>query len=171
MPDKRAVLAALRAELQRELDRFTRRALDAAQAATHEENRAEGDKDMRSTEASYVARGQAERVREIEASLARLASMELRDFDEGDAIAIGAMVDVRHVGARGSATTTYFVVPVAGGVKVRVGHGPPSAGATDVLTVATSSPLGKALIGLSEGDEAEVTTPQGTKTYAICVVR
>jgi transcription elongation GreA/GreB family factor len=159
---KGAVLAALRAELQAELDRFTRRALDAALAATHEENRAEGDKDMRSTEASYVARGQAERVREIESAIARLASMELRSFGEGAPIAVGALVDVQQGGAR--AKTTYFVVPVAGGMKLH-------AGGADVLTLATTSPLGGALLGLSEGDEAEVSTPQGTKTYAILSVR
>jgi transcription elongation GreA/GreB family factor len=164
MPDKRAALAALRAQLQEELDRFTRRALDAAEAATHEENRAEGDKDMRATEASYIARGQADRARDIEASLARLGSMELRDFREGDAIAVSAVVEVQAQGARATPKTTYFVVPVAGGVKLRVG-------AVDVLTIATSSPLGAALLGQAEGDEAEVLTPQGAKTYEILRVR
>ena len=67
--DKRSVLAALKKALEEELERFTRRALDAAEAATHEENKPEGDKDMRSTEASYIARGQAERAKEIEAAL------------------------------------------------------------------------------------------------------
>jgi transcription elongation GreA/GreB family factor len=162
VPDKPAILASLRAELELERGRFTRRALDAAEAVTHEENRAEGDKDMRSTEASYVARGQADRVRDIEASLARLASLELRAFGQGDTIAVGAMVDVQPEGA--GAMTTYFLVPVAGGIRLR-------ASGTEVLTLTTSSPLGKALIGLSLGDEAEVTTPQGTKTYVILGVR
>ena len=45
------------------------RAVDAAEGATHEENRAEGDKDMRSTEASYVARGHAERTVQLEQAL------------------------------------------------------------------------------------------------------
>ena len=41
--DKHAVLAALRASLTEELARFKARALDAAEAATHEENKPEGD--------------------------------------------------------------------------------------------------------------------------------
>jgi transcription elongation GreA/GreB family factor len=164
MPDKRAVVAALRAHLEEELGRFTRRAMDAAEAATHEENRAEGDKDMRSTEASYVARGQAERVREIETALARLASMEVKDFAASDPIAVSAMVEVEGEGAH-HAKMTYLVVPVAGGVHLHL------AGGREVLTIATSSPLGAALIGLSEGDEAEVTTPHGVRIWTVLHVR
>jgi transcription elongation GreA/GreB family factor len=159
--DKQAVLEAVRAQLQEELDRFTRRALDAAEAATHEENKPEGDKDMRATEASYVARGQAERVHEIEQALALLASVQVRSFAEGDAIAATAVVEVS---AGTTRAQTYFVLPVGGGVKVRVAG-------LDLLTIATSAPLGAALVGLSEGDEAEVRTPQGLRTYEIISVR
>jgi len=161
--DKRAILAALRAELTTELDRSTRRALEAAEAATHEENRPEGDKDMRSTEASYVARGQAERVRELEQSLAKLASMSVRAFEKGEPIAISAVVDVEHEAPKKS-TTTYFLVPAGGGVRLHLEG-------LDVLTLATTSPLGAALLGLSEGDDAEVSTPQGTKSHAVLRVR
>jgi transcription elongation GreA/GreB family factor len=156
-PDKRAVLAALKRHITEELGRFTRRALDAAEAATHEENRAEGDKDMRATEASYIARGQAERVRELEAALARLGSMEVRDFEGGEAIAVSAIVELASGGAR---TQVYFVVPVAGGARLSVDG-------AEILSLATTSPLGAALLGLSEGDEAEVRTPQGLKSYEI----
>ena len=82
--DKRALLDALRARVSAELEASTRRARDAAEAATHEENRAEGDKDMRATEASYIARGQAERVHELESALTRLGSMPIKAFAEGD---------------------------------------------------------------------------------------
>jgi hypothetical protein len=75
--DKRALLAALKDQLARELERSTERARDAASAATHEENRAEGDKDMRATEASYVARGHSERVLQLEQALARRRHREL----------------------------------------------------------------------------------------------
>jgi len=144
------LVESLRAELTRELEASRRRAQDAAAAATHEENRPESDKDMRSTEASYVARGQVERVREMEQALARLATMPVRDLGQGDAIVVSAIVKVRH----DSTLTTYFVVPAAGGVRLRDGK-------NEVQTLATTSPLGAALLGLSQGDEAEVTTPHG----------
>jgi transcription elongation GreA/GreB family factor len=158
--DKRALLAALREELQAELARSTQRALDAAEAATHEENRAEGDKDMRSTEASYVARGQAERVREIEHALAKLGAMGVRDFADGDAIEASAIVEVEHEIPK-KTRTTYFLVTAGGGVRLKT----PSGG--ELLTLATTSPLGAALLGLTAGDEAEVSTPQGTKSHTI----
>ena len=169
-PDKRALLEALRTELSSELERGTRRAHEAAEAATHEENRPEGDKDMRSTEASYVARGIAERVRELEQSLAKLASVTLRDFGEGDAISVSALVDVEHEAPPSArlhgkkSHTTYFLVPAGGGVRLHVDG-------EEVLTLATTSPLGAALLGLSPGDEAEVSTPHGTKSYDVVGVR
>ena len=148
--EKRACVAALRAQIEAEIAAATRAALDAAHAATHEENRPENDKDMRATEASYVAKGQADRVRALEHALAMLSAMELRDFGAGDPIAASALVEVASKGAR----ALYLLVPAAGGMRARFG-------AREVLTLATNSPLGKALLGLMEGDEAEVHTPQG----------
>jgi|SRR5215831_10410250 len=160
MTDKRVLLATLRAELQSELGRATRHALDAAEAATHEENRPENDKDMRSTETSYVARGQALRARELETALQRLGVMEVRDFDARDAIEASALVDVEQDGRR----VRYFVVPAGGGHRLR------DAG-REVVTLATTSPLGKALLGLSAGGEAEVATPQGARTVSVLAIR
>jgi transcription elongation GreA/GreB family factor len=154
--DKRALVAAIRAELLAEIEAMSKLARDAAEAATHEENKPENDKDMRSTEASYLARGQAERVRELEAAHARLGAMELRAFAEDDAIGAGALVTLR---ARG-AVTTCFVVPAGGGRKVTLDG-------RVVQTVTPSSPLGEAIVGLAVGEEAEAPTPQGARTYEI----
>jgi transcription elongation GreA/GreB family factor len=161
--DKRALLATLRAELEGEIARGAKLAKDAADAVTHEENRAEGDKDMRSTEASYVARGQAERVRELEHAVAKLASMTVKDFGKSDAIEASAIVLVEHEIPK-KTKTTYFLVTAGGGVKLDSPIG-------TLLTLATTSPLGQALLGLSTDDEAEVSTPQGTKTHTILSVR
>ena len=162
---KTRLLDQLRAELSRELEASRRRAQDAATAATHEENRPENDKDMRSTEASYVARGQAERVRDLAHALAVLTSMPVRELRDGEPIVVSAIVDVR---ADDDSETTYLVLPAAGGVRLRDDEG-------EVQTLATSSPLGAALLGLAEGDEAEVTTPQGktraTRTFEVVRVR
>lgn len=158
-PDKRALLAALRAHLQGELERAVRHAKDAAEATTHEENRAESDKDMRSTESSYVARGQALRAHELEGALARLAAMPIRDFAADDAIEVSALVEIEI--EEDDRALTCLLVTVGGGVRLEKG----------VSTLLTTSPLGAALLGLRAGDEAEVATPQGAKTVTVVAVR
>jgi transcription elongation GreA/GreB family factor len=159
--DKRAIVAGMRAQLDAEIETMSRLARDAAEAATHEENKPENVKDMRSTEASYVARGQAGRVREMEQAHARLGALELRAFGAGDTIEISALVTLRAAGKTGKgAVTTCFVAPVAGGLRVSVGG-------VEVQTVTPTSPLGAALLGLGEGEEAEAPTPQGVRVYEI----
>lgn len=154
--DKKALVAALRERIEAEIAEATRLAKDAADAATHEENKPEGDKDMRSTEASYIARGQAERVRTLETALVALAAMPLKRFEDGDVIQASALVTV----ASGAARESYLLVSAAGGMKV-------AAGGVEVQTLAVASPLGRALLGLTAGEEAEVTTPRGPKTYEV----
>lgn len=157
--DKRALLEALRQRLADELREMSRIAMDAAAAVTHEDNKPENDKDMRSTEASYIARGQAERARELERGLALLSSMTMRTFASGEAITATALVELESRGA----TIWGFVLPTAGGQRLKQGS-------VEVQVITPTSPLGKALMGLSEGDVAEVSTPQGMKSYEILSV-
>lgn len=160
MIDKRALIEELRSRLEEERSTLTRIALEAAAAVAHEDNKPENDKDMRSTEASYLARGQAERAREVERSLGLLTSMLVRSFGPDDKIAATALVEL----AQGKNKLVCFVMPVGGGQRVRHGD-------TEIQVVTPTSPLGKALMGLAEGDDAEVSTPQGTKIYEIVSVR
>lgn len=156
MIDKRALVAALVAEITTELDTMARLAKDAADAATHEENKPENDKDMRSTEASYLARGQAGRVAELSAAVAQLQAMLVHAFGADEAIGVSAIVELESKNAR----TVCFVVPAGGGRKLRVGD-------LQVQTTTPTSPLGEAIVGLSAGDEAEVETPQGVREYRV----
>jgi transcription elongation GreA/GreB family factor len=151
--DKRAILGALRVQLEEEIETMTRLAREAAEAAAHPENKPENEKDMRSTEASYVARGQAVRVEELSTALATLTAMELKPCSSIEA---GALVALKTK----NITSLYFVVPVAGGRKVSIDG-------VDVTAITTGTPLGVALVGLTAGDEAEVETPQGAKEYEV----
>lgn len=162
-PDKKAVLEALKLQLEAELERAQKRARDAAEGATHEENRAEGDKDMRATEASYVARGQAGRASEMEEAFVRVAALELLDFKPGARIAISALIELLHDGKR----LQYFLIPAAGGERLLVAG-------TEIQTLTPQSPLGRALLGASEGDEAELPPRQAgepARVYEIVKVR
>jgi transcription elongation GreA/GreB family factor len=161
--DKKAVLAALKQKLETELERAQKRAKDAAAGATHEENRAEGDKDMRATEASYVARGQASRASEMEEALVRVSALELLDFKPGARIAISALIDLEQDGKQ----LHYFLVPAAGGERLQVDG-------TEIQTLTPQSPLGRALLGLTEGDDAELPARQAgerARSYEIIKVR
>jgi hypothetical protein len=158
--DKRALVEAVKERLTAELARSTGQALDAAAGATHVENSAEGDKDMRATEASYVARGHAERVQALKESLVKLGAMPLREFLKGDLISGSAIVDIQN----GERIRRYFLVPVAGGERIE-----PEG--VEVSTLATTSPLGFALLGLREGDDVEVATPSGARVYEVLRVR
>jgi transcription elongation GreA/GreB family factor len=161
--DKKTVVEALKAQLEAELARAQKRARDAAEGVTHEENRAESDKDMRSTEASYVARGQASRATEMEDALLRVGAMELLSFQPGQRIALSALIELEHDGKR----LHYLLVPAAGGERVAVGE-------LEVHTLTPQSPLGRALLGLTEGDEAELPSRgngEGPRFYEILKVR
>lgn len=160
--DKKQVLAALKQRLETELERAHKRAKDAVDGATHEENRAEGDKDMRATEASYVARGISGRVVEMEEALLRVNALELVSFPEGARIAVSALVELAH----GDRHFQYFLVPAGGGERLKIG-------AIEVQTLTTQSPLGKALLGLSEGDDAELPGRAGepARVYEVLKVR
>lgn len=158
--NKRALVDQLLALMKEEIERAMKAAKDAAEGATHADNKPEGDKDMRSTEAAYIARGQAARVSEVASALARLETMPVKEFAEGARIESSALVEVEHDGKE----ATYLIVPAAGGRTLEHEK-------KKVLTLATTSPLGRALLGLTEGDDAEVQTPQGQRTHSIVRVR
>lgn len=157
--NKQRLLESLVARLNSEFERAKSQALDAAEGATHEDARAEGDKDMRATEASYVARGHAQRTAALEQAIARLSHLELRDFTQQDAVQLTAVVQIEHAGRR----LLCFLVPVAGGERIEIDG-------MAVQALSPSTPLGSALLGLVVGEEAEVESPQGTRVYTVTAV-
>ncbi len=127
------------------------------EAATHEESRAESDKDMRSTELSYLARGQAMRVQALEAELARVAAMPLRSFSADDAVAVSALV--RITDSQGKRRV--FIAPGGGGQRFTVGQ-------ENIDIVTPSSPLGEALIGAYAGDD--LTVEKGGREEELAII-
>ena len=157
---KRELVDGLRATLDAELANMRRAAADARAAATHEEAKPENDKDTRALEASYLAGAQAARVRELEASLKlldQLAPLEL----EGKPIQATALVTLED---EDGARTTFWLAPVGGGTSLAS-----SAGPVQVLT--PQSPLGKQLLGRTEGDVVEIRGKAGLREMTIVSVR
>ncbi len=158
--DKAQLVARLRELLEADLQLITQGQLEAQAGATHQEAKAEGDKDMRSTETSYLARGLAKRVSELRASIAQLSSFRPRSFDGDSPLGLGALVRVENDEGE---TSSYFLSPSGGGITVALA-------ADKVLVVTPSSPIGRALIGRQAGDEVELATPQGQRTLCIATV-
>lgn len=154
--NKQAIVTTLLAQIDEELAAMTKIAREAAEAVGHAENRSEGSKDTRSTEASYIARGQAERAVELELHRKRLATLPLRAFTSTDTIESTALIELAHHGKQ----QRYFLLPVAGGRHVETEGG-------RISTITPVSPLGSALLGLGVGDEPEVAAPGQPKIYEI----
>ena len=152
--------AALRAELVAQVEA----ALAAAHAAhaatiagaTHAEAKPENDKDTRAIEQQYLARGQAQRVVELQDALVELANWTPRRFGEDDAIALGALVTIDEEGDE----RMLFVAPVGGGNQL--------AGGVQVVT--PKSPLGQLLLGKQVGDEVELRSGARARTLEIVSV-
>ena len=139
--NKSALRDAIVAQLRAELALQTSAALLARDEAISEESRAENKYDTHSQEAAYLAEGQARQAAEIEASLAHYAALPLPEFSAGDAISLGALVELTADGK----STWYFLGPRAGGMELR-------ADGRDVLVVTPQSPLGQQLVGRRVGD-------------------
>jgi transcription elongation GreA/GreB family factor len=147
--DKPAIVRAVLVRLDDEIRRATESADRTRQGAIHEEAKPENDKDTRALEASYLARGQAQRVVDLESARKRVQFMELRTFGDGDAIDLSALVQVVDSDDGDDSARWYFLAPAGGGHRVEVG------GVTiDVLT--PEAPLGRALIGKLPGDDVQL---------------
>lgn len=151
--DKRILVSQVVAELERERETLLAAHRASAEGVTHEENRAEGDKDMRSTEVSYLARGQAKRVSELSEEILRLSALDLRSFSAGDPIALGALVTLEPA-------LWVFMLPGGAGTELALGQ-------RRARVVTPASPLGSALLGAREGDVIEVLRGGKTQEYEI----
>jgi transcription elongation GreA/GreB family factor len=140
--DKRALVGKLRQELAREIASMRAAQRETTRGATHEEAKPENDKDTRALEQSYLARGQAERVRDLERADNVLEFLVLRPCEAG---ALGAVVELDCDGAR----SVYLLAPAGGALRTTF------EGVT-VQVVTPEAPMGKALVGVTAGDVVEV---------------
>ncbi len=156
LPDKTKVREALLAEMRAALAAMAQSARDAAEGATHEENRSEGDKDMRATEESYVARGKAMRTEELADELARAQAGAFRAYASSDPIGPGALVRV----LVDDAPRVFLVSPYGGGRSLRIDG-------TEITVVAPATPVGSALVGKRVGDDFELALKGAMREWVI----
>ena len=160
MRNKQVLLEQLVGHLTCELEVLCDSQRTAQDGATHEESRAENSKDTRATEQTYLARGLAARVTQIEAALAALQSMNLRVFHTNKPISVSALVALEDDGGN---ISKFFIAPVGGGTQLVSETG-------SVRVITPASPMGQALIGKLEGDEATLHGPSGNRELTIVTV-
>ena len=153
LPPKADVIDAFCSSVREELAAVEAVAALARDEASSEETKQEGKYDTRATEASYLARGQAERI----VALRRLLSW----FEALTEAPLPApVVQLRAlVALDGRQKTIVFVAPT-GGPRVSVG------GVT-VQAISMTSPLGEAMEDLEIGDEVELDSPRGIRRMTI----
>ena len=154
--DKSRVRAALVSRIEGDLAVATEAQRRTQSGATHEESKAENDKDTRAIEAGYLAGAQAARLKVLEAADKQL---EFLDLKPRDLVTVGALLDVDVDGAR----TRYIVLPVAGGTKVQVDG-------AEILVLTPEAPLGQSLLEKRAGDVVERAVKGETREYEIVAI-
>ncbi len=142
------------------LEELQHQARTTAEGATHAESRPENSKDTRGLEASYLARGLATRVAQLEADLTQLRRMPLKGFGPEDPISASALVRLH---SPDSGDLVLFLTPCGGGTSLR----------WDLLTivlVTPRSPLGKAVLGKQLDDALSLKLDGKEREYELIEV-
>lgn len=134
--NKQTVLDQLLSVLSAELASLTRAAQGAFAAATDPDSRAENKYDTRTLEASYVARGQAQRVAELQEAVRAFGALSGNALESGAAITLGTLVSLETP----EELAHYFIGPFSGGTEIVCeGH--------EIVVITPASALGQKLIG------------------------
>ncbi len=154
--NKQAVLDHLLSVLNAELASLTRAAQGAFAAATDPDSKAENKYDTRTLEASYVARGQAKRVSELQEAVQAFEALSGNALESGVAITLGALVSLEAP----EGLSHYFLGPFAGGTEI-VHEG------NEVVVITPASALGQKLIGRREGESVTLRPGVSAKVVAV----
>lgn len=154
--NKEAVLDQIVSVLSAELATLTRAAQGSFAAATDPDSKAENKYDTRTLEASYVARGQAQRVAELQEAVRAFGTLSGNTLDLGAPITLGALVTLETPGEQ----THYFLGPFAGGTEiVHAGQ--------EVVVITPASALGQKLITKRAGDTIALRPGLTAKVIAV----
>jgi transcription elongation GreA/GreB family factor len=146
------VLASLQKTLAAELDLLTKGAQASFEAATDPDSRAENKYDTRTLEASYVARGQAQRVAELQEAVTQYQILA-HQLTPCSTVCVGALVTLND-------EFVYFFGPSAGGTEVILNG-------VEVLVITPTAPLGQKLLGKKLGDSVELSAGRPQRITAL----
>lgn len=144
--DKSLLQQQVLERLAEDLLQVEQAAREAHETATHEENIAENKYDTLGLEAAYLATGQARRAEAIRQAMARWRQFRPRPCDASKGIQLGALVCLVDSEDK---ELHLFLGPEGGSMKL-------VSGAQLVQVISSESPLGRAMLGKSEGDEVSL---------------
>jgi transcription elongation GreA/GreB family factor len=144
-------------QMTKELGAITASAKASFASATDDENRAEHKYDTFKLEESFLARGQAKRVKELADALESLQNLPLGDLPEGSPVQFGALVRMK---AKNGSTSTLLFGSAAGGETIVVNG-------EEITVVTAQSPLGQAILGRTAGETIDVKIGPGLQTLEI----
>lgn len=147
--DKLVVIDQVIAALEAEIEIGCKASREAFAAATDEDAYSDGKYDTRSLEASYLAGGQAQIVKELGDALQGFSLMRAQHFIQPPSglIGLGSLVEIE----ANSKRTWYILGPGGGGMDIKVKG--------DTITVLTlHSPFGQSIATKSAGDEVEIAS-------------
>lgn len=148
---KSSIISAIRAALKKDFESFQQASQQTRQGGSDDESKADGKYDTQSTEANYLADGQARQAEEVAQAAATFESMQPRDFKAYHPIDIGALIEL----AIQQQSQWFFLAPVSGGLEITLDQ-------QNITIITPNSPLGSQLIGRHQGDQ--LTSPDAKIT-------
>jgi len=163
--NKQELLKILCSQVAESLELLIQTALEAKDAATNEESKAENKYDTRGLEASYLAGAQALRSAELKKTLDQLQLLKTRDFTEDSPIHMTALVKVVVYESVSDVEfeRMFFLLPYAGGTKIVCQN-------REYFVVSQDSGVGRGLIGKRVGDSFAIKTNNKAYDYEILEV-
>ena len=147
-------------QLAAELESMTLSAKRSFDTATDTEHHAKSKYETFSLETSYLARGQAKRVKELTTALELLRLLPLKTFDAATPVQLSALV--RLEAADGERRCLFFG-PAAGGEAI-------TATGETITILTSSSPLGQAILGEKTGHTFGIKIGGTRQTFTIVSV-
>lgn len=143
--NKEQVIDAILATLSEEFERFQNASREARSEGNDDESRAEDQYDTRSTEANYLADGQARQAQQAMEAMEMIQEIRNRSFGKNAKIDLGALVKVSREGEE----DWFYLAPAAGGVVAKVKN-------KEVTVITPASPIGSQLMGLQVGESTNM---------------
>lgn len=153
---KRALCDLFSELCTQELQIIEQASLAAKDAAINTESQAEDSHDTRATEASYLARGHAQRAEEMRSLITYFRNLTVKEFSRDSSIAVGAWVTLKTSAREQSC----FLCERGGGQRVKFEG-------KDVQALSVSTPLGEAIVGARLGDTVEVESRNKIQEYEV----
>ena len=144
---KSEIIDAIHLGLKEDFNTFRRASQQTRQGGSDDESKADGKYDTQSTEANYLADGQAKQAHQVVLAAAIYDAMEPRDFDTFDPIDLGALIEL-NINKR---SQWFFLGPAYGGLEIYLDQ-------KNITIITPDSPIGAQLLHLKVGDC--ITSPE-----------